>query len=217
MKRKCPTFGCNGIVKSMNSARDGSGNRAMLVALSVLAGTIALGCSSTTHPALCSNPTPVGAPATQATLAGLSEHPVVGLLGLPLGTVTDIHASVIAGSELGRKAYEGSYLLRVTDVAGHPLRTPVNLEFNVPGFSNVKLPSNTFELYQMKTGTRADELDSKEIADLQRGYVGTTRHLLVYETGGYSGIPSNLPPDAPVWQDHAFMFSTSLVVLAERG
>jgi hypothetical protein len=68
----------------------------------------------------------------------------------------------------------------------------------------------------MKMGKEAGELDSGQIAELQKGYVGREVRLAVYETGGYSGIPGNLPRDVGVWQDHRFGFSTWLVVLAER-
>lgn len=184
--------------------------------LAILACAMMVGCSPAIQAVMPSDQTQRNVPATQPTIASLSEHPVVGLLGLPLGTATDIHATVIAGSELRLKRYDGIYLLRVTKVAGHPLGKPVNLEFAVPGFSNVRLACNAFDLYRLKTGKEAGQLDSKEIAELEKGYVGKERHLLVYETGEYSGIPRDLPQDAPVWQDHSFVFSTSLVVLADR-
>ena len=114
------------------------------------------------------------------------------------------------------KQYQSSYLLRVTQVNGHSLARPPVMEFSVPGFVSVKLANDDFDLYELKTGTKTGRLDSAQIADLQKGYVGKQVRLAMYETGEYSGIPHNLPEDVPVWPDRAFGFSTSLVVLAER-
>ena len=51
---------------------------------------------------------------------------------------------------------------------------------------------------------------------LEAGYVGREVRLAAYETGRFDGIPANLPSDVGSWQDRAFAFRTSLVVLAER-
>ena len=40
---------------------------------------------------------------------------------MPLGTVAEIHASVVAGNMLRTKTYQGSYLLRVSAFDGRPL------------------------------------------------------------------------------------------------
>lgn len=145
-----------------------------------------------------------------------SQPSVIGALGIPLGTVAEIRASVVAGSETGTKQHDGSYLLRVTEIDGRPIAVAPVLEFSVPSFVQVKLANDDFGLYELKTGTKAGELDSVEIKKLQKGYVGKQVRLVVYETGGYSGIPSNLPKDVMAWSDRGFGFSTSLVVLAER-
>ena len=145
-----------------------------------------------------------------------SQPPVIGALGIPLGTVAEIRASVVAGSETGTKQHDGSYLLRVTEVDGRPIAAAPVLEFSIRPFVQVKLANNDFGLYELKTGTKAGELDSVEIRKLQKGCVGKQVRLVVYETGGYSGIPSNLPKDVMAWSDRGFGFSTSLVVLAER-
>ena len=156
------------------------------------------------------------APPNEMTVQGLTQHRVIGRLGLPVGTVTEIRATVIAGSELELKQYDGSYLLRVTEVGGRAVRKPFPIELQVLGFVDVRLANNSFRLYELKTGKKAARLDSGQIADLQKDYVGKNVRLVVYETGGYSGIADHLPPDVPVWQDHSFSFSTHLVVLSER-
>lgn len=141
---------------------------------------------------------------------------MVGKLGVPLGTVVEILAVIVAGRETRLKQYQGDYLLRVSDVDGQPLPQFQLMEFSVPGFVSVKLANDDFDLYELKTGTKASKLNSAQIEELQKGYVGKQVRLAVYETGGYSGMPENLPSDVPTWQDHGFGFSTSLVVLAER-
>jgi hypothetical protein len=175
--------------------------------ISTLLVIAATGCTRDDKPAI---------PATRPTAVSLTERPVVGALGIELGTVSEIRAIVIAGNQLRTKQYQGSYLLRVTDVDGRALTKPRLMEFSIPSFTRVKLASDAFGLYELKTGIKAGPLDSKQIAEIEKGYVGKEMRLVVYETGRYSGIPANLPKDVPVWQDHAFEFSTSLVVLAER-
>ena len=154
----------------------------------------------------------VAPPATTAP----SAQPPVGALGLPLGTVADLRATVVAGSSLRDKRHSYQYLLRVTHVNGRDLPDPPLIEFGVPAHLRKGLARTPFELYEMKHARPARELDDKQIARLEQGYVGKEFHLTAYETGGYSGIPHNMPDDVPLWQDHGFHFSTSLIVVAER-
>lgn len=196
--------------------RQTSGYAVMRATWAVFAVVLVLGCSTTTRRIVSPDENLAALPSTQPSPRSLSEHPVIGLLGLPLGTVTNVHATIIAGSELRLKAYDGLYLLRVTAVDGHRLGKAATLEFTVPSFANVRLARDPLALYELKTGNKKDQLRAGEIAELERGYVGSERSLMVYETGGYSGIPNNLPRDIPSWQDHSFSFTTSLVVLMER-
>jgi len=156
------------------------------------------------------------ASATRPSASSLAEHPIVGTLGVPLGTVVEIRAVIVAGSETRMKEYQSSYLLRVSKVDGQPLSLPPLMKFSVPGFVSVKLVNDDFDLYELKNGKKTGSLDSSQIEKLQKGYIGKQVRLAVYETGGYSGIPANLPSDVPIWQDHGFGFYTSLVILAER-
>lgn len=156
------------------------------------------------------------APTRPIKIGELNRRPVVGKLGLPLGTATEIEAQIISGRELRRKAYRSSYLLKVTHVGGKELDNRPLLTFSVPAFVSVRLANHTFGLHELKTGKKAGTLNSTQIEKLEKGYVGKTVRLLVYEVGRFHGIPSNLPNDFPVWQDSGFHFSTSLTVLAER-
>lgn len=145
----------------------------------------------------------------------LATRPVIGELGLPLGTVTEIHATIFAGSTLRMKAYDGIYLLDVTNIGGRPATGARRFKFSsAPGAE--RLPRDHFSLYEYKHHIPATQLSSADIAELEKGFVGKQVTLLVYETGGYYGIPQ-LPRDIPAWADTGFGFSTSLVVLADRS
>ena len=151
------------------------------------------------------------------TLDDLHRRPVIGQLGVPMGTVVEIEATVMAGHQTRLKALESAYLLCITHINGQPLSGPVVLEFGIPGFVSTALAADTFTLYEKKHGEAAHSLDSAQIAELEKDYVGRPVRLLVYEVGEYSGMPMNLPNDVPPWQDLGFGFSTRLIILADRG
>jgi len=156
---------------------------------------------------------PFGAPIT---LDELNRRNVVGNLGLPLGTAVEIEAEVVSGRSLRRKGYDSLYLLKVLNVDGKDLNASPLMRFSLPGFVDVELRNHTFALYEMKRGTKAKSLNSTQIAELEKGYVGKKVRLVVYEVGSFHGIPDQLPKDVPVWADFGFHFSTSLTVLNER-
>jgi hypothetical protein len=169
----------------------------------------AAGCGSTRPPQVERPPAP---PATSRPVL----RTPIGALGLPLGTVAEIRVTVFAGRELRMKRYDGEYLLRVTHVNGNELSEPQFVEFGVPAFLRKGLARTPHELYEIRHGRKAASLDDRQIERLERGYVGKEFKLTAYETGRFDGIPSNWPSDVPMWADHGFGFSTSLVVLAER-
>jgi hypothetical protein len=150
------------------------------------------------------------------TLKELNRRNVVGNLKLPLGTAVEIEAEVVSGRSLRRKGYDSLYLLKVTHVDGKELNAPPLMQFSSPGFASVELANHTFALYEMKHGTKAKSLDSTQIAELEKGYVGKKVRLVVCEVGSFHGIPNELPKDVPVWADFGFHFSTSLTILNER-
>jgi hypothetical protein len=149
------------------------------------------------------------------TLDELNTRQVVGALGKPLGTVVEIEAKVIAGSELRMKAYDGEYLLKVSHVDGKKLEEPVVLRF-ATGFSVVKLANDHFSLYELKHYKKAKSLTSSQIDELEKDYVGKSVRLAVYEVGSFFGIPKGLPKDVITWAEPGFHFETSLVILADR-
>ncbi len=146
----------------------------------------------------------------------LNERPVIGKLGVPLGTVTEIKAQIVAGDELRMKAYQGIYLLKVTHVAGVKLNKPPLLRFSVSPFVDVSVASDHFDLYEMKNGKKAGSLESEQIKELEKGYVGKTVRLVVCEYGSFHGQPDKLPKDYPTLPDVGFHFSTSLDVVGEK-
>lgn len=145
-------------------------------------------------------------------LAEIQERGVTGLLGLKLGTVTRVSATVISGAELRTKAADGKYLLRVSHVGGSELKESIIVNFHVASFANVKLASNHFDLYELKNGKRARSLQSSQIKKLEENYVGNRVELVVFEEGQFSGLPKGLPAEDQ-WSDSVFHFSTFLTVL----
>jgi hypothetical protein len=177
--------------------------------MGILLTTIALTIQGCTTPGRPAAPQPVAA-------EPIVKPPATGSLGVPFGTVVEIRATVIAGRELQSKALVSRYLLRVTEMNGRPLPTPQTMEFRVPGFVRVALASGNFDLYELKNGKPTGSLTGEQIAELEKGYVGKQVRLAAYETGGYTGVPDNLPEDVPTWQDYGFHFRSYLIVLAER-
>jgi hypothetical protein len=150
-------------------------------------------------------------------LKELRARNVVGELGVPLGKAVEIKAEVVSGNSTRRLADSGSYLLRVMDVDGRNLTPPTLMRFEVHHHASVELPNHTWALFELKHGEKAKKLTSAQLADLEKGYVGSNVQLLVYEVGSFRGFPGQLPDDAPIWQDVGFGFYTSLTVLTDRS
>lgn len=142
-----------------------------------------------------------------------TRYEVIGQLGLPLGTVCEVEATIINGDDLRTKAQAGRYLLRIETVRGISLEEKPIMEFSgAPGSSPP--PASAFELYEEKHGEKAKSLTSVQIAELNKGYVGSRRKLMVYETGGFRGSPK-LPSGYGGWADVAFAFRTEVAVLED--
>lgn len=155
------------------------------------------------------------ADATPLSLQDLHMRPIIGDLGVPLGTCADIEAVVVSGRDLSTKQDADSYLLRVTRVNGKALPEPALMRFDKSPFSDIKVAVDAFSLHEMKTGRKAARLTDQEIAELEKDYVGSTMHLIAYESGRFSGIPHNLPQDTPPWQDRIFGLSNKLDILEQ--
>ncbi len=150
-------------------------------------------------------------------LKELRNRDVVGRLGLPLGTATEVEAEVVSGDSTRRLADRSRYLLRVTHVDGKELADSALMHFELPGFASVKLANDHWSLLEMKQGKEAEkQLDTAQLVQLEQGYVGKRIRLAVYEAGKFDGLPKRLPKDFQNLQGYQFRFSTFLVVLAER-
>jgi hypothetical protein len=186
----------------------------MLWSTVALLAVVQLGCAGAHPPREAASTSP----SSPLTANALTDAPVIGSLGLPLGTVTEIECSVFNGQETRMKEFSSSYLLRVKTVNGHPLAQPVEIPFVVGPGASADLAEDPFSLYKRKTGRDPAQLSSNDIAELEKDYVGKPRRLIVYETGGFSGVPRDNPADLPyaIWQDHMWAFTTHVEVLGER-
>src|SRR5579862_4265388 len=181
---------------------------ALLIAMTLFVG----GCCSPPQQGSASTPRAI-------TINEMREQSIIGELGLPLGTVVDIEATVIAGRELREKAEMSNYLLRVTKVDGHLLPEAVLMEFEPPTSPYVHVARDVFQLHEMKTGVKGGSLSAEAIRADEAGYVNQIVQLAIYETGGYSGNPVKSFSKMDVsggGQGRAFGFSTWLVLLAQE-
>ena len=138
---------------------------------------------------------------------------IIGQLGVPLGTVVQVDATIVAGRTLGSKEFMAEYLLKVTKIGSNAVSNPPNCPFRTHSWAEVRIAPDEFSLYELKKGKKTGSLSDLQVAELERGYVGRVYRLLVYEEGVYTGIPRDLPKDYPVRQDHSFGFRTHLIVL----
>ena len=142
--------------------------------------------------------------------------PPIGKLGVPLGTLVEIKGEIVDGNSYARKAWTSSYLIEVSHINDAVLDKKRLLRFALAPYPKLPYPNESLALYELKKGHKAKGwVDSKEIAELQKGYVGKQIHLRVWEKGMFSGIPQNMPADSMLWQDHGFGFSTWLVLLED--
>jgi len=138
---------------------------------------------------------------------------IIGELGVPLGTIVEINATIVAGRSVGPKDLYSEYLLKVNKVGNKSMSDPAVCEFRTHSWDDVKLAPNTFALYELKKGEKAKSLTDVQIAELERDYVGRAYHLLAYEQGMFTGVPKNLPKNSVSWQDRGFGFRSQLIVM----
>ena len=143
----------------------------------------------------------------------LQTTDVIGKIGVPLGQVAQITAVIVDGDTFKTKGDSGRFLLKITQVNSKPLGKPVVMNFGSMPFHDVNLANNDFKLYELKHGQKPKSLDTEQVTELKKGYVGRIVKLMVYETGEFTGIPKNLPEDVLIWQDTSFGFSSYLYVI----
>lgn len=143
----------------------------------------------------------------------LREQPVIGDLGVPLGTITEIRGTIVAGRTLKTKLYSEEYLINVAEAGGHRLKEPRILSFGV--YANQ--PNVQAVLPRTERQLGGDSWKSGELVDLaklEKEYLGKEFRLRGYEIGGFRGIPRNWPEGGPVYADVGFGFQTELVIIS---
>jgi len=148
-------------------------------------------------------------------LLDLNDVPVKGELGVPLGKSVRVQAVVVDGEVLKDKYHSCDYLLKVTSVNGVPLDSQPIMDFSLDHAMDVELAENNFALFLLKNNDEVSSLTADQVRELQIGYVGKEVSLWVYETGGFSGMPSDTPENSYIWQDRGYGFYTHLEVLKE--
>ena len=170
----------------------------ILLLLSLLLNVVfcVIGARSTPAPAQTPAPPPTKPSTAPLNWSELNERPVIGMLGVPLGTVAEIQATVV--DDKTSKADQNVLFLRVTQVNGQDLKGSPTFMFNVRPWAKVaQVPKD------LPTENPEEYLDKSV-------------RLSVYETGSFSGIPDKLPKDVGGWSGYAFHVSSYLTVLADR-
>jgi hypothetical protein len=176
-------------------------------------------------------------PFAQVTARDLASGavPLIGGLGVPLGTVAEIEGEIVATRHPGKTSVSGVvFELRVARVDGRALAEPPNLRFRVESALVVKVAPDEAALARLITdlqtpgammrsngvelvGIDPPLMSAAQAAVFREGYVGSRHRLIVYETGMFYGAPANAPPEAISHvRGESFGFRTHLVVLAQR-
>lgn len=150
------------------------------------------------------------------TLSDLKNKHVVGELGLPLGSIAVIRATICDGDLMNDKIHDGEYLLRITHVNDEIITASPILEFSLRHAGKINLATNSFDLFFMNNGYTVEELNASQIAKLKNEYVDKEVTLVCYETGEFTGMPEDIPDDVLPWQEAGFRFKSKLEILSER-
>lgn len=127
---------------------------------------------------------------------------VIGELGVPLGTIVPIKATVVDGDGHHRKDDIGKVFLRVTEVNGRELADAPVIHFDCE--PELSAPS------QAKVGN-AGHSDPSQLTHLKAS-VGKQFGLTVYETGRFRGMPMN-DPNKKMIAAVGFGFTNYLVIV----
>ena len=140
-----------------------------------------------------------------------------GALGLPLGTVAEVEATIVDGASIPRRMdLQSTFLLSVEKINGKQLAAPLLFQFSAP-FRSVKLISSHGELGTIDNRlSDVPKLGEKEAEVVKRRYVGSRYKLAAFEKGEVGSRPDILPEDVPPWSDWRPYFHTYLVVIALR-
>jgi hypothetical protein len=165
---------------------------------------------------------------------------IIGELGIPILTATEIEATVEEELSHLDNTKTGLYLLKIEKVAGTKLKNPTTLSFRTWPATNVTVAESPaaleIRLNELHALTREQDANPllnsggtllppeiRTSLDMQRfkeHYVGSRHRLVVYEVAQFNGLPSDVPKDVPGRgrsagiPDHNPIYS--LVVMAER-
>jgi len=110
---------------------------------------------------------------------------VAAVLGIPFGTMTEIHGTIEDARDTGMKRDVGRTLIHVLEISGHKVKKPFYLPLATFPFAGHVLP--------------------------KRGRLVTLRG---YEEGAFRGIPHGAFKDIPVVANDGFYFESCFRVTA---
>jgi hypothetical protein len=149
-----------------------------------------------------------------------SSTPVIGVLGVPLGTVVEVEAEIVAEPEphVPPEAHLWRFFLRIHKVNGEDAQdcTPISFStYGLVGWSEDPAPLSlmSFEMTRKRDRQTAEEREAIRVR-----FVGRKYRLFVYETGGFYGLPvESTPMHIEDGSGERFRFQPRLSVLFERG
>ena len=132
-------------------------------------------------------------------------------LNIPFGTIAKLEVEVYDGDSLQMKSYQGTYLLKINSVNGRKISETLLLTFID---ETEELAKDNFELYKLTYGKTTKSIADKQVDKMKKKYVGGKLTIMAYETGRFTGIPTDYFKYRPVRADRSFHFENYLVVVS---
>ena len=132
-------------------------------------------------------------------------------LNIPFGTITKLQVEIHDGNNLQMIAYQDTYLLKVNSVNEKPVNDIVLFRFTD---ETKQLANDNFTLYKLTYRKTAKSLTNIQIDKMKKGYVGKKFTIVAYETGRFTGIPTDYFKYRPVREDVSFHFEHYLIVVS---
>jgi hypothetical protein len=146
------------------------------------------------------------------------EVKIIGSLGEPLGTVVSIEVEMVSGRLVDKYKYPDRFMMRIIQISGRLVSEEVTLPyvfFSNAGWRNGPAAGS---LYALEQELRYRAPNAQRLAELEGVYERRRFELLVFETGGFGGLPrENLPDMIEAVPGERFRFYPSVVVLVEKG
>jgi hypothetical protein len=139
---------------------------------------------------------------------------VVGRLGLPVGTATEVTGKFVERTHPGFGPQYRTYTFSVTAVGDKPLPEPMDFEFEIENEYNALLAKSVGELKALLADLVAEnELHPKQAEKLEKEYAEITRKLVVWECAYFEGRPPTLGFSKPMTSgEKLFRFSSRLII-----